>query len=96
MANMASESVANMPHGKPLGERLRIARKRSGLGATELSELAGLDRATVHRIETGTTPNPGLMTLLAIQQALGLPSLELLLMGEPEFGSTELASRDSG
>lgn len=50
---------------------LRLERERAGLSLADVAERTGLDRATVHRIESGKVPNPTYSTLKAYAAALG-------------------------
>lgn len=59
-----------------LGER--IALLRDGRSQTKIAELAGIDPATLNRIERGKNKNPSRATLTAIARALGVETRELL------------------
>ncbi len=50
---------------------LRVERERQGLSLTALSELTGIDRATISKLETGKVANPTVVTLRIIAAALG-------------------------
>lgn len=50
---------------------LRLERERAGLSLADVAARTGLDRATVHRIESGKVPNPTYSTLKAYAAALG-------------------------
>jgi len=49
---------------------LKLERERAGLSLTDVAARTGLDRATVHRIESGKVPNPTYSTLKAYATAL--------------------------
>lgn len=52
--------------------RTEIARRRQeqGLSQEELSAIAGITESTLYRLEAGTAENPGVVTLLALAEAL--------------------------
>lgn len=61
-----------------LGDRLKLARIRSGLTQSQLSEESGVAKSTVERAEKGESVQ--LMSLIKILRALkSIGSLELLL-----------------
>ncbi len=64
-----------------LSNRLAELRLRAGLSAAELGRLAGLSRATVAAIESGTRPDPVASTVVALAQVLG-GRVSYLLNGE--------------
>lgn len=63
---------------------LQMARRLAGLTISELARRAGVDRATIHRLETGAS-RPAFDTVVALEQALGLPTGGLTF-GEREPG----------
>lgn len=65
-----------------LGER--IAQLRDGRSQTKIAELAGIDPATLNRIERGKNKNPSRQTLTAIARALGVETQDLLLSSDEE------------
>jgi DNA-binding XRE family transcriptional regulator len=50
---------------------LKLARERAELSLSAVAERTGLDRTTVHRLESGKLPNPTWSTLRAIAAAVG-------------------------
>jgi transcriptional regulator with XRE-family HTH domain len=60
-----------------LGNLLRTRRKDRGLGAREVARRAGIDVATVTRIEQGQIPSPHPENLTAIGDVLGIPAADL-------------------
>jgi len=50
---------------------LRAARQEKDLNIQQLSDLTGISRAAISRIESGDNKNPTLTTLLRIAKALG-------------------------
>jgi transcriptional regulator with XRE-family HTH domain len=54
-------------------ERLRSERQRCGLSGPALAQRAGLSRAAVFRLESGSRPDPCVSTVAGLARALGLP-----------------------
>ncbi|WP_370325924.1 helix-turn-helix domain-containing protein [Euzebya sp.] len=84
-----------MPH---LGSRLRALRQAAALSGREAARVCGLDEKTFRRLESSPTPNPQLATLVAMQRAYGVGSIDELLgrsaverLGE-EWGKGETGS----
>ena len=58
------------------GELVRTLRTRygaRGMSLTELAKRTGLDKAYLHRLETGERENPSWRTVMLIARALELP-----------------------
>jgi len=72
--------VAESEQGR-IGPRLREARVKAGLSLSELSDLSGVSRAYVFRIETESGANPSLDVLTRIAGSLDMTVAELL--GKP-------------
>lgn len=53
-----------------LARNIETARKRTGATQEELAKIAGVDPATVYRLEAGQGKRPGLAVVMAIQGAL--------------------------
>lgn len=66
----------DMP-GSSFGDNLRAARLARGLSHGELSSLAGIDIATVYRLEAGDR-QPRLPTILRLADALGITGSDLI------------------
>ncbi|EIC06839.1 MAG: DNA-binding protein [Microbacterium sp. 69-7] len=58
--------------GRRISRVLRRERERAGLTAAELARRAGVSKATVSQLESGTA-NPSVETLWAVATALGVP-----------------------
>lgn len=77
-----------------LGPSVRALRNQRGYSQRELARRAGVDARLLADLERGRHVNPTLRTLLKLQRALGLCSVELLLGGQRRFPSDDLASWD--
>jgi len=72
-----------MPESDPddprttFGANLRAARSRAGLTQEALGHRADFHPTEVNRIENGRR-NPGLLTIVKLARALGVPSGELM------------------
>lgn len=55
-----------------LAAALRAERERRGLSYSELAAASGVDRAAIHKIETGLNRNPTVATLQRLARAMGL------------------------
>ena len=66
-----------LPRRRAIGDAIRAARARRQLSQETLSELVGLDRKTINRIEQGTHPT-NLDRLLLIADALDTPLADLV------------------
>lgn len=75
------------PH---IGERIRALRERRGLTLRDLESLSGVGRSRLSQIESAAAPNPSLSTLLALQDAFQLDTIESLL-GDLPSGSARRA-----
>jgi DNA-binding XRE family transcriptional regulator len=51
--------------------QLRAAREQRGLSLAELTELTGMDRSALSKLESGQRPNPTLETLIRYAEAVG-------------------------
>ncbi len=52
-------------------KQLRAAREEKGLSLSDLTELTGMDRSALSRLETGQRPNPTIETLVRYAEAVG-------------------------
>ncbi len=77
------------------GRNLRSLREFKGLTVAELASKTGIDRTRIYDLEDQETPNPTLDTLLRLQEALGLASLELLLDGIADFASVRRRAHEN-
>ncbi len=51
--------------------QLRSAREERGMSLAELTDLTGMDRSAISKLETGQRPNPTLETLIRYAEAVG-------------------------
>ena len=63
---------------EPLGTRVRQARKRYGMSAAELARRVAITRQQIYMIESNKSPDPGVLTVKAIADVLGV-SVDSLL-----------------
>jgi len=70
---------------EPLGENIKLARKRRGFTTIQVSERAGLDRKTLYRIEKGES-KVSLGAYFNVLRVLGLQDDFLKLAVDDEFG----------
>jgi DNA-binding XRE family transcriptional regulator len=57
-----------------LGEllkQLKVAREERGLSLSDLTDLTGMDRSAISKLETGQRPNPTVDTLVRYAEAVG-------------------------
>jgi DNA-binding XRE family transcriptional regulator len=51
--------------------QLKAAREEKGLSLSEMTELTGMDRSALSKLETGQRPNPTIETLVRYAEAVG-------------------------
>lgn len=68
-----------------MGENIKLARKRRKLTTIQVSERAGIDRATLYHIENGN-PSVSLGGYFNVLRVLGLQDDFLKLADDDEFG----------
>lgn len=66
-----------------LAAAIARARAEAGLSLRELSRRSGVPTATIHAIESGRIPRPGLGSAAALAAALGLPLEDLAALVVP-------------
>ena len=79
-----------------LGSRLRAARSMAGWSLRELEVRSGVSFGEIGRLERGEVESPELWTILRLQVALGVPSIELLLGDMAAFPSFEALPQEGG
>ena len=65
------ERVAARDRMEELCEQLKAAREKRGLSLADLSQLTGMDRSAISKLENGQRPNPTLDTLVRYAEAVG-------------------------
>lgn len=63
--------------GNSFGDNLRAARESAGLSREQLGMMAGLNAATIYRLEAGDR-QPRLPTILLLAEVLGLTGSDLI------------------
>ena len=65
------ERVAAGDHLQRLCEQLKAAREQKGLSLADVSELTGMDRSAISKLESGQRTNPTMDTLIRYADAVG-------------------------
>jgi transcriptional regulator with XRE-family HTH domain len=76
-----------------IGESIRALRLELGWSQRKLAGRAGLSPDTISQLEAGSRSDLALETIIRIQVAMGLTSIEQILGPFVEFPSDALASR---
>jgi DNA-binding XRE family transcriptional regulator len=63
--------MAVLDHLHELLGQLKAAREAKGLSLADLTELTGMDRSALSKLETGQRPNPTIETLARYAEAVG-------------------------
>jgi DNA-binding XRE family transcriptional regulator len=65
------ERMADLDQLKELLAQLKAAREAKGLSLSDLTELTGMDRSALSKLETGQRANPTVETLVRYAEAVG-------------------------
>lgn len=65
------ERMATLDKLNELFQQLKAAREAKGLSLADLTELTGMDRSALSKLETGQRANPTVETLLRYAEAVG-------------------------
>ena len=65
------ERMATLDQLQELLLQLKAAREAKGLSLADLTELTGMDRSALSKLETGQRPNPTVETLVRYAEAVG-------------------------
>ena len=65
------ERVAALDELEGLIHQLKAAREERGMSLSDLTELTGMDRSALSKLETGQRPNPTIETLVRYAEAVG-------------------------
>lgn len=66
-----SERLAALDQLGELLKQLKTAREERGLSLSDLTDLTGMDRSAISKLETGQRPNPTIETLVRYAEAVG-------------------------
>lgn len=65
------ERVATLDQLQELLAELKAVREAKGLSLSDLTELSGMDRSAISKLETGQRANPTVETLVRYAEAVG-------------------------
>jgi DNA-binding XRE family transcriptional regulator len=65
------DRVSALDQFSELLKQLKTAREASGLSLAKLTEMTGMDRSALSKLESGQRPNPTLETLVRYAEAVG-------------------------
>ncbi len=65
------ERVSARDHLGELLKQLKAAREERGLSLADMTEITGMDRSALSKLETGKRPNPTVETLIRYAEAVG-------------------------
>ncbi len=65
------ERMASLDQLEALLRQLKAAREAKGLSLADLTDLTGMDRSALSKLETGQRPNPTVETLVRYAEAVG-------------------------
>ena len=65
------ERTASLDQLHELMTQLKVAREARGLSLADLTDLTGMDRSALSKLETGQRPNPTVETLVRYAEAVG-------------------------
>jgi len=65
------ERLAALNQVDELLKQLKAARVEQGLSLSDLTDLTGMDRSALSKLETGQRPNPTVETLVRYAEAVG-------------------------
>jgi DNA-binding XRE family transcriptional regulator len=65
------ERIAALDQVDELLKQLKAAREEKGLSLSDLTEITGMDRSALSKLETGQRPNPTVETLVRYAEAVG-------------------------
>jgi transcriptional regulator with XRE-family HTH domain len=65
------QRMAALDQLQELLKQLKSAREKKGLSLSDLTELTGMDRSALSKLETGQRANPTIETLVRYAEAVG-------------------------
>jgi DNA-binding XRE family transcriptional regulator len=81
------ERVEAMEGLSELLHQLKAARESQGLSLADITDLTGMDRSALSKLETGQRPNPTIETLVRYAEAVG-KRLVVSLKDDPHGSAT--------
>jgi len=75
------QRMAALDQLQELLKQLKAAREAKGLSLSDLTELTGMDRSSLSKLESGQRPNPTIGTLVRYAEAVGKRLVVLLTEG---------------
>jgi DNA-binding XRE family transcriptional regulator len=78
------ERMAVLDQFQELFRQLKVAREAKGLSLADLTELTGMDRSALSKLETGQRANPTVETLVRYAEAVGKRLVVSLAEGQEE------------
>ena len=71
LVNRHHQRMAALDQLQELLGQLKAAREAKGLSLSDLTELTGMDRSSLSKLESGQRPNPTIGTLVRYAEAVG-------------------------
>jgi len=65
------ERLTSLNQLEELLKQLKVAREAKGLSLADMTELTGMDRSAISKLETGQRANPTVETLVRYAEAVG-------------------------
>jgi len=65
------DRISTLDQFGALLKQLKAAREEMGLSLSDLTEITGMDRSAISKLETGQRPNPTIETLARYAEAVG-------------------------
>ena len=78
LVNRHHQRMAALDQLQELLGQLKAAREAKGLSLSDLTELTGMDRSSLSKLESGQRPNPTIGTLVRYAEAVGKRLVVLL------------------
>jgi len=86
------ERTASLDQLQELLTQLKAAREAKGLSLADLTELTGMDRSALSKLETGQRANPTVETLVRYADAVGKRLVVSLTESRERLQDTEVGS----
>lgn len=82
-------------HNETLVERLKALKEKSGMTSFQIAEKAKVPESTVTRIFSGKTPNPTIITVIAMTKAMGGTAADIFDDNAQVNGQTAVVINDA-